>query len=122
MRLSLSKHTCVFANDNIYTIYIELWNCDLLKATTDDAPDGDRTGDPSTQSPMRYRLRQPAPPNSDNSSRAEHFKLGGCDFVGFLTAFLNCLISAKKVRAVLKEGILISIFKKGGTCDPGNYI
>ena len=45
----------------MYTIYIELWKCDLLKATTDDAPDGDRTGDPSTQSPMHYRLRQSAP-------------------------------------------------------------
>ena len=45
----------------MYTIYIELWTCDLLKATTDDAPNGDRTGDPSAQGPMRYRLRQPAP-------------------------------------------------------------
>ena len=36
----------------MYTIYTELWQCDLLKATTDDAPDGDRIGDPSAQSPM----------------------------------------------------------------------
>ena len=41
-------------------IHIELWKCDLLKATTDDAPDEDRTGDPSAQSPMRYQLRQSA--------------------------------------------------------------
>ena len=44
----------------MHTIYIELWKCDLLKAKPDDASDGDRTGDPSVQSPMRYRLRQPA--------------------------------------------------------------
>ena len=41
-------------------IHIELWKCDLLKATTDDAPDEDRTRDPSAQSPMRYQLRQSA--------------------------------------------------------------
>ena len=40
----------------MYTIYIELWKCDLLKDTTDDAPDGDQTGDSSAQSSMRYRL------------------------------------------------------------------
>ena len=44
----------------MYTIYIELWKCDLLKATTDDAPDGDRTRDPSAKSLVRYRLLQPA--------------------------------------------------------------
>ena len=52
---------------------------------------------------------------------AEHFKLGGCNLVEFLTAFLNYLISAKKVSAVLKEGTLTPIFKKGDTSDPGNY-
>ena len=52
---------------------------------------------------------------------SEHFKLGGCDLVEFLTAFLNYLISVKKVSAVLKEGTLTPIFKKGDTCDPGNY-
>ena len=52
---------------------------------------------------------------------SEHFKLGGCDLVVFLTAFLNYLISAKRVSAILKEGTLTPIFKKGDTCDPGNY-
>ena len=47
--------------EHIYTIYIELWKCDLLKATTDDALDRDRTRDPSAQSLIRYRLHQPAP-------------------------------------------------------------
>ena len=41
--------------------------------------------------------------------------------VEFLTAFLNYLISVKKVSAVLKEGTLTPIFKKGDTCDTGNY-
>ena len=52
---------------------------------------------------------------------SEHFKLGGCDLVVFLTSFLNYLISTKRVSAVLKEGTLTPIFKKGDTCDPGNY-
>ena len=52
---------------------------------------------------------------------SEHFKLGGCDLAVFLTAFLNYLISTKRVSAVLKEGTLTPIFKKGDTCDPGNY-
>ena len=44
-----------------YIYDTELWIYDLLKATTDDAPDEDRTGDTSAQSPMRYQLRQSAP-------------------------------------------------------------
>lgn len=52
---------------------------------------------------------------------SEHLKLEGCDLVEFLTAFLNYLICAKKVSAVLKEGTLTPIYKKGDTCDPGNY-
>ena len=52
--------------EHMYTIYIELWKYDLLKATTDDAPDGDRTRDPSAQSLMRYRLRQSALQNREN--------------------------------------------------------
>ena len=52
---------------------------------------------------------------------SEHLKLGGCDLIEFLTAFLNYLICAKKVSAVLKEGTLTPIYKKGDTCDPGNY-
>ena len=51
---------------------------------------------------------------------SEHFKLGGCDLVVFLTAFLNYLISAKRVSAILKEGTLTPIYRKGDTCDPGN--
>ena len=43
-----------------------------------------------------------------------------CDLTEFLTSFLNCIISTKKVSAVLKEGILTPIFKKGDTSDPGN--
>ena len=45
----------------------------------------------------------------------------GFDFTEFLTSFLNYIISTKKVYAVLKEGILTPIFKKGDTSDPGNY-
>ena len=52
---------------------------------------------------------------------SEHFKLGGCDLVVFLTAFLNYLISTKRVSAILKEGTLTPIFKKGDTSDPRNY-
>ena len=52
---------------------------------------------------------------------SEHFKMGGCDLTEFLTSFLNYIISTKKVSAVLKEGILTPIFKKGDTSDPGNY-
>ena len=52
---------------------------------------------------------------------SEHFKLGGCSLIDFPTALLNNLISAKRVSAVLKEGILTPIFKKGDTSDPGNY-
>ena len=48
-------------------------------------------------------------------------KWGGCDLTEFLTSFLNYIISTKKVSAVLKEGILTPIFKKGDTSDPGNY-
>ena len=44
-----------------YIYDTELWIYDLLKATTDDAPDEARTGDTSAQSPMRYQLRQSAP-------------------------------------------------------------
>ena len=46
--------------------------------------------------------------------------MGGCSLVDFLTALLNYLISVKRVSAVLKEGILTPIFKKGDTSDPGN--
>ena len=42
-------------------MHIELWKCDLLKVTTDDAPDEDRTGNPSAKSLMRYQLRLSAP-------------------------------------------------------------
>ena len=48
-------------------------------------------------------------------------KWGGCDLTEFLTSFLNYIISTKMVSAVLKEGILTPIFKKGDTSDPGNY-
>ena len=34
---------------------------------------------------------------------SEHFKLGSCSLIDFLTALLNNLISAKRVSAVLKE-------------------
>ena len=52
---------------------------------------------------------------------SEHFKLGGCDLISFLTAFLNYIISTKKVSAILKEGTLTPIYKKGDNSDPGNY-
>ncbi|MEW8547951.1 MAG: reverse transcriptase family protein, partial [Candidatus Thiodiazotropha sp.] len=52
---------------------------------------------------------------------SEHFKLGGGSLSEFLMAYLNYLVSAKRVSAVLKEGILTPIFKKGDTSDPGNY-
>ena len=50
-----------------------------------------------------------------------HSKLGGCDLISFLTAFLNYIISTKKVSAILKEGTLTPIYKKGDNSDPGNY-
>ena len=52
---------------------------------------------------------------------SEHFKMGVCDLIEFLTSFLNYIISTKKLSVVLKEGILTPIFKKGDTSDPGNY-
>ena len=35
--------------------------------------------------------------------------------------FLNYIISSKHVSALLKEGIVTPIFKKGDDTDPGNY-
>ena len=52
---------------------------------------------------------------------SEHFKLGGRDLISFLTDFLNPFIESKHISAVLKEGILTQIYKKGGVTDPGNY-
>ena len=52
---------------------------------------------------------------------SEHFKLGGRDLVTFLTEFLNYIVSSKHVSALLKEGIVTPIFKKGDDTDPGNY-
>ena len=49
------------------------------------------------------------------------WRVGGGDLIEFLTSFLNYKISTKNVSAVLKEGILTPIFKKGDTSDPGNY-
>ena len=43
--------------NNVHYIHTELWKYDFLKATTDDAYDGDRTRDPTAQNPMSYRLR-----------------------------------------------------------------
>ena len=39
----------------------------------------------------------------------------------FVTSMLNCLIKAKVVSAVLKEGIITPVYKKGDPTDPGNY-
>ena len=52
---------------------------------------------------------------------SEHLKLGGTPVVGFITSSLNCLITARAVTAVLKEGILSPIYKKGDPTNPGNY-
>ena len=52
---------------------------------------------------------------------SEHFKLGGRDLVTFLTEFINYIVSSKHVSALLKEGIVTPIFKKGDDTDPGNY-
>ena len=52
---------------------------------------------------------------------SEHLKLGGTPVVGFITSSLNCLIRARAVTAVLKEGILTPIYKKGDPTNPGNY-
>ena len=48
---------------------------------------------------------------------SEHFKLGGRDLVTFLTEFLNYIVSSKHVSALLKEGIVTPIFKKGDDTD-----
>ena len=52
---------------------------------------------------------------------SEHLKLGGAAVVEFITSFLNCLIRSKTVTAVLKEGILTPVYKKGDPSNPGNY-
>ena len=52
---------------------------------------------------------------------SEHLKLGGTPVVGFIKSSLNCLSRARTVTAVLKEGILTPIYKKGDPTNPGNY-
>ena len=52
---------------------------------------------------------------------SEHLKFGGQPVVEFVTSMLNCLIKAKVVSAVLKEGIITPVCKKGDSTDPGNY-
>ena len=52
---------------------------------------------------------------------SEHLKLGGQPVIEFVTGMLNCLIKAKAVSSVLKEGLLTPIYKKGDPADPGNY-
>ena len=52
---------------------------------------------------------------------SEHLKLGGTAVVEFITSFSNCLIRSKTVTAVLKEGILTPVYKKGDPSNPGNY-
>ena len=52
---------------------------------------------------------------------SEHLKLGGQPVTEFVTGMLNCLIKAKAVSSVLKEGLLTPIYKKGDPADPGNY-
>ena len=59
--------------------------------------------------------------NNKAMDSLEHFKLGGRDLVTFLTEFLNYIVSSKHVSALLKEGIVTPIFKKGDDTDPGNY-
>ena len=41
--------------------------------------------------------------------------------VEFVTGMLNCLITAKAVSTVLKEGLLTPIYMKGDPTDPGSY-
>ena len=52
---------------------------------------------------------------------SEHLKLGGQPVTEFVTGMINCLIKAKAVSSVLKEGLLTQIYKKGDPADPGNY-
>ena len=52
---------------------------------------------------------------------SEHLKLAGQEVYKFLTSFLNYLIASKSIASVLKEGILIPIFRKGDPSNPGNY-
>ncbi|MEW8545672.1 MAG: reverse transcriptase family protein [Candidatus Thiodiazotropha sp.] len=52
---------------------------------------------------------------------SEHLKMGGQPVIGFLTGFLNSVIKAHAVSAVMKEGLLTPIYKKGDSTDPGNY-
>ena len=52
------------------TIHIELWKCDLLKATTEDALRGDGTEDPLAQCLMPYQLHQSINKGSQVRSQA----------------------------------------------------
>ena len=52
---------------------------------------------------------------------SEHLKIGGHSVVTFVTGLVNHMIESKTVSIVLKEGILTSLYKKGGSTDPGNY-
>ena len=52
---------------------------------------------------------------------SEYLKLGGQPVTEFVTGMLNCLIKAKAVSSILKEGLLTPIYKKGDPTNPGNY-
>ena len=38
-----------------------------------------------------------------------------------ISIFSNCLIKAKAIPSILKEGLLTPIYKKGDPTNPGNY-
>ncbi|MCG7892397.1 MAG: reverse transcriptase family protein, partial [Candidatus Thiodiazotropha endolucinida] len=52
---------------------------------------------------------------------SEHYKLASFEVTDFLTSLLNYLADSGTISAVLKEGILTPIYKKGDPTNPGNY-
>ena len=51
----------------------------------------------------------------------EHFKLGRGVIDGYLLGLLNYIVKKRNISSVLKEGLLIPIYKKGDKSDPSIY-
>ncbi|MES9880512.1 MAG: reverse transcriptase family protein, partial [Sedimenticola sp.] len=52
---------------------------------------------------------------------SEHLIYGGISVITFLCDLLNHIIKEKHVPAVLKEGLLSPVYKKGDSTNPSNY-